>query len=123
MSLFVIWIRNILTLLDIFCDISFQASVEKGWDMTKKSKHEETNPRLKASFLQVVDTQLDSNDPPETRQTFDRLVAQGISQTDAKLYIAQAVCIEVFSVLKNKTPFNQTRYVKNLQRLPEEPQE
>jgi len=97
--------------------------VDKGRDMTKKTRHEETNPRLKASFLQVVDTQLDSNDPPETRQTFDRLVAQGISQTDAKLYIAQAVCIEVFSVLKNKTPFNQARYVKNLQRLPEEPQE
>jgi hypothetical protein len=35
----------------------------------KKSKREETNPRLKASFLQVVDNQLDSNDPPETKQT------------------------------------------------------
>jgi len=91
--------------------------------MAHKTRHEETNPRLKASFLQVVDNQLDSNDPPEARQTFERLIAQGVSQADAKVYIAQAVCVEVFSVLKNKTPFNQARYVKNLQRLPEEPQE
>lgn len=89
----------------------------------KKSRREETNPRLKASFLQVVDNQLDSNDPPETQQTLDRLIAQGVSQDDAKVYIAQAVCLEVFSVLKHKKPFDQARYVKNLQRLPKEPQE
>lgn len=91
--------------------------------MTKRPIHEENNPRLKASFLEVVDNQLKANDPPETRQTLDRLIAQGISQEDAKNYIAQAVCIEVFNILKHNTVFDQTRYIRNLQRLPKEPTE
>jgi predicted nucleic-acid-binding protein len=51
------------------------------------------------------------------------LIAQGISREDAKLYIAQAVCVEVFNVMKHNQPTDHARYVRNLQRLPEEPQE
>ena len=91
--------------------------------MKKKSSHEEGNPRLKATFLQIVENQLKADDPPETRQTLDRLIAQGISREDAKIYIAQAVCIEVFNVMKHNQPSDQARYIRNLQRLPEEPQE
>lgn len=91
--------------------------------MTMKPKHEENNPRLKVAFLEVVDNQLKANDPPETRQTLDRLVAQGISLEDAKIYIAQAVCLEVFNVMKHNQPSDQKRYVRNLQRLPKEPLE
>ena len=79
------------------------------------------NPYLKAAFLEIVDNQLKANDPPETRETFNRLVAQGISESDAKLYIAQAVSVETFDMLKHKRPFNLQRYVKNLARLPEPP--
>jgi hypothetical protein len=91
--------------------------------MKKKSKNEEGNPRLRATFLQIVDNQLRANDPPETRQTLERLMAQGISREDAKIYIAQAVCVEVFNVMKQNQPSDHVRYVRNLQRLPEEPRE
>ena len=91
--------------------------------MAMKSQNEKSNPRLKAAFLEVVDNQLNANDPPETRQTLDRLIAQGISREDAMNYIAQAVCIEVFDVLKHNKTFDQARYVKNLLRLPKEPKE
>ena len=77
--------------------------------MKKKLRLEESNPRLKASFLEVVDNQLKANDPQETRQTLDRLIAQGISQEDAKIYIAQAVCVEVFNILKHNQPSDQAR--------------
>jgi len=91
--------------------------------MATGPKHnKKANPHLKAAFLQVVDNQLKGNDPPETRETFNRLVAQGISEGDAKLYIAQAVCVETYDILKHKRPFNRQRYVKNLARLPEPPQ-
>jgi hypothetical protein len=90
--------------------------------MATGPKHnQKANPHLKAAFLEVVDNQLKANDPPETRETFNRLVAQGISEGDAKLYIAQAVCVETFDILKHKRPFNLQRYVKNLARLPEPP--
>jgi len=91
--------------------------------MKKKSSHEEGNPRLKATFLEIVDNQLKANDPPETRQTLDRLIAQGILREDAKIYIAQAVCVEVFNVMKHNKPSDQARYIRNLQRLPKEPEE
>ncbi len=83
--------------------------------------HRQANPHLRAAFLKVVDNQLKANDPPETKETFDRLVAQGISEEDAKLYIAQAVGVETFEILKYQRPFNLKRYVDNLKRLPRPP--
>ncbi len=91
--------------------------------MKKKLRNEQSNPRLKAAFLEIVENQLKANDPPETRQTLDRLIAQGISEEDAKIYIAQAVCVEVFNVMKHNQPSDQARYLRNLNRLPKEPQE
>lgn len=82
----------------------------------------ESNPHLKEAFLETVENQLADNDPPETKETLDRLVKQGISEDDAKLYIAQAVCVEVFDVMKHQKEFNKERYLKNLERLPEEPE-
>jgi len=66
---------------------------------------------------------LKTNDPPETRQTLDLLIAQGISREDAKVSIAQAVCLEVFNGMKHYKLFDQSRYVRNLQHLPNEPLE
>jgi uncharacterized protein DUF1841 len=103
--------------------VIYNVALKEGENMAKKPKHEESNPRLKAAFLEVVDNQLTANDPPETRQTLDRLIAQGISLEDAKIYIAQAVCLEVFNVQKHNKPSDQARYVRNLQRLPKEPKE
>ena len=82
---------------------------------------EEGNPYLKAAFLETVENQLADNDPPETQETLDRLMGQGLSEDDAKLYIAQAISVEVFDVMKNQNEFNERRYVKNLKRLPKEP--
>jgi hypothetical protein len=82
-----------------------------------------SNPRLKRVFLEVVENQLEANDPPETRETLKRLTSEGISEDNAKIYIAQAVCVEVYHALKHKQEFNLQRYLKNLKRLPEEPEE
>ena len=81
------------------------------------------NPQLQAAFLETVENQLADNDPPETRETYDRLIKQGISEKDAKLYIAQAVCIEVFEIMTEQKEFNQERYLKNLKQLPKEPEQ
>jgi hypothetical protein len=88
---------------------------------SKHKQNQKVNPHLRASFLEIVDNQLRANDPPETRETFNRLVAQGISEKDARAYIAQAVCVETYDILKHKRPFNLQRYVKNLQLLPKQP--
>jgi len=91
--------------------------------MMEQAGSEEYNPYLRATFLEIVENQIRDNDPPEARETFERLVSEGISEDDAKIYIAQAVCVEVWDTLKNRKPFDPERYVKNLKRLPKEPKE
>jgi hypothetical protein len=83
----------------------------------------EPNPHLKAALMEVVDNQIRDNDPPETKQTLDRLVSAGISKEDARLYIGQAVCVEIWDIMSNKKEFDQERYLRNLKNLPDEPEE
>jgi hypothetical protein len=80
-----------------------------------------SNPHLKESLMDVVDNQIRNDDPPETRQTFNRLISQGISEEDAKIYIGQAVCVEIWDIMRNRKEFNKERFIRNLKRLPEEP--
>jgi hypothetical protein len=81
------------------------------------------NPHLKRAILDVVENQLRDGDPPETNEAFQRLLAQGVSKQDAKKYIGQAVCVEIWDVMTNKVPFNRERFLRNLRNLPAEPQE
>lgn len=78
---------------------------------------------LKQQFLEIVDNQLESGDPPETGETLRRLKQEGYSDTDARLLIAQCVAAEMFNVMKHNKPYNNERYVKNLNRLPDFPVE
>jgi hypothetical protein len=79
------------------------------------------NQRLKSAILQVVENQIDSNDPPETKQTFNRLVSEGFPNKEAKELIGTVVVAEVFDVMKEGKPFNIERYVNSLNKLPETP--
>ena len=79
------------------------------------------NKILKTEILQVVENQIRDNNPPETRQTYDRLLALGISESDAKIYIGQCITMEIFNIMKHQQPFDEKRFVKNLLKLPEEP--
>jgi hypothetical protein len=76
---------------------------------------ESENTFLKQSILEVVANQLNNNDPPEVRQTFARLQKEGITEENAKIYIAQAVCVELWDTMKNSNPFN--RYGLNSPKL------
>lgn len=83
----------------------------------------EYNPYLQATIFEVVDNQMKAGDPPETKDTFDRLLGEGFSREDAKKLIAQAICVEIYCIGKNKEEFNRERYVRNLRNLPQVPKE
>lgn len=91
--------------------------------MSVKRKAAKTNPNLRMAFLEVVDNQLRDNNPPETKETLERLMAEGHSAEEAKELIAQAVAVESYVVMKTKTTFNRERFVRNLMALPQEPKE
>jgi hypothetical protein len=76
------------------------------------------DPVLNAAIMKVVDNQLRGNNPPQTQQTFKRLIDAGISENEAKRLIACVVSAEIFDVLKKQEPFNLERFVKGLDKLP-----
>jgi Domain of unknown function (DUF1841) len=86
-------------------------------------KSERSNPHLQVAIIEVVENQLRNNDPPQTNQTFKRLIEAGHSEKEAKRLIACVVSAEIFDVLKKNQPFNLDRFVKGLNKLPTMPWE
>jgi hypothetical protein len=83
-------------------------------------KKKDFNPVLQATYLEVVDNQLKANDPPETRQTYERLKSQGYNDRDARILVASAIAAETYYIMRDGTPFNQERFLRNLNRLPDQ---
>jgi len=81
----------------------------------------ESNEIVRAQILRVVKNQIRANKPPETKQTFERLKALGHSDKNATMFIGQCVAIEIFNIIKYKQPFDEARYIRNLNKLPKEP--
>jgi len=82
---------------------------------------EQVNPPLRKLVLQVVNNQIGNQDPPETKQTFDRLVAEGISKKEARRLIGCVLIVEMTEMLKHRRVFDPRRYAQALARLPELP--
>lgn len=81
------------------------------------------NPRLRAAILEVINTQIRSNDPPEIKQAFLRLKNQGFSEKETLRLIGFVVAAEVFSVLQENRQYDQEKYIAALNNLPRLPWE
>ena len=81
----------------------------------------ESNEIMRNQIFEIIKNQIKLNTPPETKQTFDRLKGLGYSDLDTKELIAQCVAVEIYNVMKHKEPYNESRYISNLKKLPEEP--
>jgi hypothetical protein len=79
------------------------------------------NTKTRQAVLEVVANQLRDGNPPETKETYERLQAKGVSDEDARILIAQVVACEIFDVVKQQEEYNHDRFVRRLQRLPSEP--
>jgi hypothetical protein len=60
--------------------------------------------------------------PPAAKETFDRLVGEGIARDEARRLIGCVVASEIFDILKHLKPYDEVRYVKALRKLPELPE-
>ncbi|MCA9079882.1 MAG: hypothetical protein KDA58_04955 [Planctomycetaceae bacterium] len=82
----------------------------------------DSNPEIvRAAILEIIENQMCDGTPPETKQTYDRLIADGHSHDDSMKLIGCVVSSEIFDVLKENQPFNQERYVAALHALPRLP--
>ena len=59
-------------------------------------KRKLANLRLKKLILEVVDNQLRENDPPVTRESYNRLIDAGYSVSEAKEKIGAVVIEEIY---------------------------
>ena len=71
--------------------------------------------------MEVLDNQMKSGDPPETRKTYNRLLSSGIDEDETRRLIALVIVDEINCVEKNKELFNEKRFVKKLNGIPETP--
>ena len=76
---------------------------------------------IRASLFEVIENQIRANDPPEARETLDRLVREGHTREASMKLIGCALVSEIHDVLKSEAPYSNARYVANLERLPELP--
>lgn len=81
----------------------------------------ESNEILRGEIFKIITNQLKANKPPESKQALNRLRELGYSDPDAKKLIGQCIAVELFHVLKHRKPFDESRYISNLKKLPEEP--
>jgi hypothetical protein len=83
----------------------------------------ENKELFREQLLEIAENQIRDNNPPEAKMTLKRLVQLGYSDFEAKQLIGKCIALEIFKVIKERQLFDQKRYVKNLNNLPDEPVE
>jgi hypothetical protein len=68
------------------------------------------DPLLKNIILDVVNKQIRGNDPPETRQTLERLMAAGYARQEAIEMIGSALVEIIWELLQDRKEFDVKRY-------------
>jgi len=79
------------------------------------------SPALRRALMEVVRNQLRDGEPPETRATLDRLMAEGHPREQALELILGVVSSEIVDILNQGEPFNESRFVAALRALPRLP--
>jgi len=68
-------------------------------------------------MLDTVLNQIDTNDPPQARETYDRLIDEGAANSQALQLMAAALRIEMNRMMAEATPFDSARYAELLVKL------
>jgi hypothetical protein len=82
----------------------------------------EKNPALRLAMMEMIDAQLRHNDPPLAKQTYERLLTEGLSDPQTREMLAAAMAYEIELILEKQEPFNRARYGAALKRLPNPPE-
>jgi hypothetical protein len=104
------------------------SGVEEGEDgehgtQDAESEEDETGYSQAAhdAVMEAIENQLLTNNPPEAKQTYKRLVAEGYDAGAAKRLVAVVLVDEIFRVVKEEKEYDNDRYVANLKLLPKTP--
>ncbi len=84
---------------------------------------EKVNRRAGELIIQAIKEQIRQNDPPETRETFDRLRREGHAEDEVYRLLGCVMTSEIYEVMKHERVFDRDLYVRRLQALPKLPWE
>ncbi|HUP29335.1 MAG TPA: hypothetical protein VM122_04105 [Usitatibacter sp.] len=73
---------------------------------------------VRDAMLDTVLNQINSDDPPEARITYDRLIDGGASNSQALQLMAAALRVEMSRMLTESTPFDNDKYSALLKKIP-----
>jgi uncharacterized protein YoaH (UPF0181 family) len=73
---------------------------------------------VRDGFLNTVQEQIASGDPPVVRETRDRLVSEGLSEGEAAQMIAIVLRNEMKQMIAESRSFDDTRFAGLLHQLP-----
>jgi len=77
------------------------------------------NQRLQNAIRAVIDQQIEERDPPETLETFERLLEDGFNEDEAYGLIGQLISMEMAEEIAGEVGFDLDRYIAALESLPE----
>jgi hypothetical protein len=83
----------------------------------------ESNEIWREQINETIENQLKSNNPVEIGITLKRLINDGFNDFEAKQLIGKCLAVELFGAINNNESYNENRYTRNLNKLPEEPLE
>lgn len=89
----------------------------KYWESPADDSEMEFNPYVHIAFDTIVMNQIDNNDPPQTRFTYNKLTARGYSHLEAIHEIARIFLKEFYIMQKSEKDFNVKRYAGRLKEL------
>jgi hypothetical protein len=75
---------------------------------------------LRAALFEVIENQMRDGTPPETKTTYDRLIAEGYSHEDTMKMLAGVLATEMYDMLKRQRMYDGGRYISKLNALPDE---
>ena len=75
------------------------------------------NLRLKKTILKIVDNQLKENNPPCTKDIYEKLMYAGYSKSEAKDKIGAVILTEIYDILKKGQDFDEEKYKNSLEEM------
>jgi len=84
---------------------------------------EQVNRRAGKAIMRVIKNQIRQNKPPETRETFERLLSGGHSKGEAYRLLGCVLTAEIYDMMGQRRVFDESLYVERLQALPKLPWE
>ena len=71
------------------------------------------------AVFEAINNQIQGQNPPETKQTYDRLMKEIKNHDEVMKCIGVVMMAEILDILKSKKPFNKKRYIERLNKLPD----